>query len=224
MRTTANEIRRHNASRLALGVGAAALLGLAACGSDDAGDASPTGESGSAASAENAGATGENGTDPAATATVLDESGEELGTVSFAEVDGATEVTASLEGLDPGFYGFHIHDTGQCEPQGTDEDGEHAAFHSAGSHLNPDDAEHPEHAGDLPPLLVMENGKAETSFQTDRFTPEDLSADGGTAVMIHAGPDNFAHIPERYAPAPDEDSLSTGDAGDRMGCGVVGAA
>lgn len=226
MRTTANEIRRHTASRLALGIGAVALLGLAACGSDDAGDTSSPSDAESTASAEQAGATGENGadSDADATAKVLDESGKELGTVSFAEVDGATEVTASLEGLDPGFYGFHIHDTGQCEPHGTDEDGEHAAFHSAGSHLNPDDADHPDHAGDMPSLLVMENGKAETSFLTDRFTPEDLSAEGGTAVMIHAGADNFAHIPERYAPAPDEDSLKTGDAGDRVGCGVVDAA
>lgn len=226
MRTIANENRRHATGRLALGIGAAALLGLAACGSDDAGDTSSSGGAESTASAEQAGATGEDGADADADATakVLDESGKELGTVSFAEVDGATEVTASLEGLDPGFYGFHIHDTGQCEPHGTDEDGEHAAFHSAGSHLNPDDADHPDHAGDMPSLLVMENGKAETSFQTDRFTPEDLSADGGTAVMIHAGADNFAHIPERYAPAPDEDSLKTGDAGDRVGCGVVDAA
>lgn len=226
MRTIANENRRHATGRLALGIGAAALLGLAACGSDDAGDTSSAGGAESTASAEQAGATGEDGADADADATakVLDESGKELGTVSFAEVDGATEVTASLEGLDPGFYGFHIHDTGQCEPHGTDEDGEHAAFHSAGSHLNPDDADHPDHAGDMPSLLVMENGKAETSFQTDRFTPEDLSADGGTAVMIHAGADNFAHIPERYAPAPDEDSLKTGDAGDRVGCGVVDAA
>lgn len=224
MRTTANEIRRHTASRLALGIGAVALLGLAACGSDDAGDTSSPSDAESTASAEQAGQAGGSDAEPAATARVQNETGDELGTVSFAEVDGATEVTASLEGLDPGFYGFHIHDTGECKPHGTDEDGEHSAFHSAGSHLNPDDAEHPDHAGDMPPLLVMENGKAEISFQTDRFTPEDLGAGEGTAVMIHAGPDNFAHIPERYAPAPDEDSLSTGDAGDRVGCGVVGAA
>jgi superoxide dismutase, Cu-Zn family len=47
--------------------------------------------------------------------------------------------------------------------------------------------------------------------------------DEGTAVMVHAGPDNFANIPERYAPnGPDADTLKTGDSGDRIACGVVG--
>lgn len=222
--STVHTNHRRTPRRLLIGAGAVAVLGLAACGSDDAGDTAPAGGSETTATAEQAGATGGGDAEPAATATVLDEEGTELGTVSFAEVDGATEVTAELADLEPGFYGFHIHDTGECEPHGTDDDGEHAAFDSAGSHLNPDDSEHPDHAGDMPPLLVMENGQAHTSFQTDRFTPADLEADAGTAVMIHAGADNFAHIPERYAPAPDEDSLSTGDAGDRVGCGVVEAA
>jgi Cu-Zn family superoxide dismutase len=40
--------------------------------------------------------------------------------------------------------------------------------------------------------------------------------------MVHAGPDNFANIPERYAPAgPDEMTRSTGDSGGRIACGVV---
>lgn len=219
MRTHLNNHHR-TPHRLVLGIGAAALLGLAACGSDDGGDAASTQESGATDTAGQAGATGES-SDAAASAEVRDEEGATLGTVSFAESDGATEVSADLEGLEPGFYGFHIHGTGECEPHGTNDEGEHAAFDSAGSHFNPDDAEHPDHAGDMPPLLVMKDGKAKTTFLTDRFTPEDLGAGEGTAVMVHAGPDNFAHIPERYAPAPDEDSLKTGDAGDRVGCGVV---
>lgn len=219
MRTNPHNPRR-TTGRLVLGVGAAALLGLAACGSDDGGDTSPAETSDTSDTAGQAGAASESG-DAAATAQVQNEEGASLGTVSFAEIDGATEVSADLDGLEPGFYGFHIHDTGECEPHGTNDEGEHAAFDSAGSHFNPDDSDHPDHAGDMPPLLVMEDGKAKTSFLTDRFTPADLGGDQGTAVMIHAGPDNFAHIPERYAPAPDEDSLKTGDAGDRVGCGVV---
>jgi len=35
----------------------------------------------------------------------------------------------------------------------------------------------------------------------------------GTALIVHAGPDNFANIPSRYAPAPDATTLATGDAG-----------
>ena len=51
---------------------------------------------------------------------------------------------------------------------------------------------------------------------------EDLLDDDGTALMVHSDADNFANIPERYAPeGADEDSTSTGDAGDRAACGVV---
>ena len=55
-----------------------------------------------------------------------------------------------------------------------------------------------------------------------------LDADG-SAVMVHALPDNFANIPpERYqqvngAPGPDEMTMATGDAGKRVACGVIGA-
>ena len=43
--------------------------------------------------------------------------------------------------------------------------------------------------------------------------------------MVHAGRDNFANIPDRYEsggePGPDATTLATGDAGSRIGCGVV---
>jgi superoxide dismutase, Cu-Zn family len=68
---------------------------------------------------------------------------------------------------------------------------------------------------------VMEDGSAEMSVLTDRATMDDLLADDGAAFIIHADPDNHAHIPERYADEPDEETLETGDAGDRLACGVV---
>jgi superoxide dismutase, Cu-Zn family len=40
--------------------------------------------------------------------------------------------------------------------------------------------------------------------------------------MVHASRDNYANIPERYAPGgPDEMTLNTGDAGGRIACGPV---
>ena len=54
------------------------------------------------------------------------------------------------------------------------------------------------------------------------MAPEDLLDDDGTALMVHSDADNFANIPERYAPeGPDEDTRSTGDAGSRLACGVI---
>ena len=63
----------------------------------------------------------------------------------------------------------------------------------------------------------------ELTTVTDRFGVADLLADDdGSAVMVHSGPDNYANIPERYAPeGPDADTLGTGDAGSRLACGVV---
>lgn len=44
----------------------------------------------------------------------------------------------------------------------------------------------------------------------------------GSAVIVHAAADNFGNIPvDRYDPDPDEATLNTGDAGGRVGCGLV---
>jgi hypothetical protein len=54
-------------------------------------------------------------------------------------------------------------------------------------------------------------------------TVEGLLDEDGSAIMVHADRDNFAHIPERYVPdGPDQTTLDTGDAGDRIACGAVG--
>ena len=72
-------------------------------------------------------------------------------------------------------------------------------------------------------LLVMEDGTAQMSVATDRIDEAMLTDDDGTAVVIHGDEDNFANVPERYLDEdePDEDTTATGDAGDRLACGVV---
>jgi Cu-Zn family superoxide dismutase len=130
-------------------------------------------------------------------------------------------VSGQLSGLTPGFHGFHIHAVGICDPAV-------GPFTSAGPHLNPGGTGHGTHAGDLPSLLVGRNGVTRQSIQTDAVTlAQILDADGG-AIIVHAAPDNFAHIPTRYVspdgPAtggPDAATLGTGDAGARFGCGVI---
>jgi Cu-Zn family superoxide dismutase len=58
---------------------------------------------------------------------------------------------------------------------------------------------------------------------------EDLVSGQKTALIIHAGADNFANIPaERYkqangTPGADDMTMTTGDAGKRVACGVIGA-
>lgn len=54
-----------------------------------------------------------------------------------------------------------------------------------------------------------------------RFKVADLFDADSSALIIHAQPDNYANIPDRYRPAPDEATLGTGDAGGRSVCGVI---
>ena len=127
-----------------------------------------------------------------------DADGERVGRVWLKEHgrDGAVTVFARVANLPPGFHGFHSHTTGGSS--------------------------HGDHAGDLPTLLVNEDGTGMLAATTDRFSLDDLRDDDGAAVMVHELADNYANIPERYAPdGPDEDTLATGDAGSRLACGVV---
>ncbi|WP_022872077.1 superoxide dismutase family protein [Nesterenkonia alba] len=81
---------------------------------------------------------------------------------------------------------------------------------------------HPDRAGDMPNVLIGEDGEGQMSFFSDRLTSELLLSEEGTAVIVHEDPAHYGNIPERYAPyGPDQESLATGDTGARSACGVV---
>ena len=191
-------------------------LSIAACS-----DSAPTGTETSGTSS----ASPSTGAAALATAEIKKADGTAAGEVTFSQEGDAMAVSVTVDGMDPGFYGFHIHQTGTCEPDSAapDDPAKTGDFLSAGGHLaGMEGAKHPDHAGDLPPLLVGEDGTATMSVTTDRLDESMLFDDDGSAVMIHSGPDNFANIPERYAPdGPDEETLKAGDSGDRLACGVL---
>lgn len=152
-------------------------------------------------------------------------------TIEFRDGFATVMVQTTQPGkLTPGSHGMHIHTVGKCEansvaPAG----GAPGDFLSAGGHFKGDGGpDHPAHAGDLTPLQVRPDGTAMLVTTTSAFTREELMADPGTAIIIHAGADNFANIPaERYqqtngAPPPDATTAATGDAGKRVACGVIG--
>jgi Cu-Zn family superoxide dismutase len=150
---------------------------------------------------------------------LVDASGASAGIVRLSEKGSSVTVRAEVEGLTPGFHGFHVHSIGECV----------APFTSAGGHYNPTGTGHGSHAGDMPSLLVLDDGTASLQFATDRFTVAELFDADGTAIIVHALPDNFANIPTRYQSTtegtfgPDSATLATGDAGGRAACGVVAA-
>jgi superoxide dismutase, Cu-Zn family len=127
------------------------------------------------------------------------------------EGSGNVVVQVHVHDLAPGFHGFHVHAVGACVPP----------FTSAGGHFDLDAHSHRDHSGDFPVLLVNADGTANARFNTDRFAVADLFDADGSAIIIHAGPDNYANIPTRYVAEPDATTLATGDAGARIACGVV---
>ncbi|WP_211588780.1 superoxide dismutase family protein [Allorhizocola rhizosphaerae] len=72
---------------------------------------------------------------------------------------------------------------------------------------------------------VSADGRALATAEKDTLRFADIFDADGSAVIIHAAPDNLAHIPTRYTtagvPNPDAATLATSDAGARVGCGVV---
>ncbi len=77
-------------------------------------------------------------------------------------------------------------------------------FPNTGNHYNPGNVPHPEHAGDLLPLL-SNNGYAWMSFYTSRFNIEEII---GRSLVIHSMRDDFTTQP-------------SGNSGDKIGCGVI---
>ncbi|HWH35331.1 MAG TPA: superoxide dismutase family protein [Acidimicrobiales bacterium] len=152
-----------------------------------------------------------------ATAVMHDASGERAGVVVLRAKGQRLTVTArmALPTGAAGFHGFHIHTVGVCDPA--------TGFASAGGHLGSVEGHvHDDHAGDMPSLLVQEDGRATLAFETDRAMLDQIFDGDGAAVIVHQGADNFANIPERYAPnGPDATTLNTGDAGARLLCGEL---
>ena len=93
-----------------------------------------------------------------------------------------------------GFYGFHIHEYGNCTPP----------FNMTGNHYNPDNTAHPLHSGDLLPLLSS-NGYAWMAFYDERFNLKEIL---GKSIVIHDMRDDFTTQP-------------SGDSGIKIGCGII---
>ncbi len=146
-------------------------------------------------------------------AKIVDASGAEVGTATFTQAGTGVKVVVNVaKGVEPGFHGVHIHQNGVCEGSGTE------PFTSAGGHLQVDgNTGHPS-SGDLVSINVLENGTGQTVTTTGAVTLDQIK---GKSIVIHEKADNFANIPTRYAPAPDQDTLKTGDAGKRVACGVI---
>jgi Cu-Zn family superoxide dismutase len=172
---------------------------------------------------------------PAAAATLRLADGRSIGQVVFFDAGKETLVRADLD-LPAGsaktraFHGFHIHanddstNGNACKARATDSP--KTWFASADGHYSQAKHAHAEHDGDLTSLYVTASGKGSVEFRTDRFSVSELA---GRAIIIHAGADNFGNVPagssaQEYtpnSPAAQDVTRRTGNAGDRIACGII---
>ena len=144
-----------------------------------------------------------------AKADLANSKGEKVGKANLKETPKGVSLSLEVSNLPPGVHGFHIHAVGKCEAPD---------FKSAGGHFNPEGKKHgwenPEghHAGDLQNLTVDAQGKAKVKLVVTGVTlgegPNSLFQPQGTAIVIHANPDDMKTDP-------------AGNAGARIACGVI---
>jgi Cu-Zn family superoxide dismutase len=144
---------------------------------------------------------------PHLTAMIEGRSGSALtGTATFTQASGAVHIVVDVNNAPEGVHAVHLHEKGDCSaPDAL----------SAGGHFNPTHMPHgsPDapnhHAGDFGNMTVGADGHGHLELDSTILTiaPGEMSV-AGHAVVVHAKLDDMTTQP-------------TGNAGGRIGCGVV---
>ncbi|CAB3251990.1 unnamed protein product [Arctia plantaginis] len=134
------------------------------------------------------------------------------GNVTFVDqADGKVRVTGRIVGLLAGEYGFHVHQKGDIT----------GGCASTLSHFNPYGKQHghPEdenrHVGDLGNIHFDETGTANINFVDSMIKLSGPSSIIGRGLVLHERNDD-------YGRSLHPDSKTTGNAGGRVACGVIG--
>lgn len=128
------------------------------------------------------------------------------GIVNFIKEKNGIRIKAEINGLTPGKHGFHIHEFGDCAcADGT----------CTGSHYNPTNQPHggphspQQHVGDFGNVVANEEGNAIYNELNTHISLNGPHSIIGRGIIIHADEDDLVSQP-------------TGNAGARIGCGVIG--
>lgn len=188
-------------------------LGAAACSGDQAESTTPPTDGTTPATTQTAAQRAPVGA--SANVALADGEGASAGTATLRQGPQGVVIRVEATGLTPGWHGIHLHAVGTCEGP---------AFQSAGSHVH-DGAGEAVHgllnegqsdSGDLPNVYADAQGRVNAEVFTtfarlaDSGGGEHLLDEDGSALLIHASPD-------------DHTSQPIGGSGDRVACGVIQA-
>ena len=134
------------------------------------------------------------------------------GVVRFTQDGNTLHVDYDIENLDDGEHGFHVHEYGDLTE----------GCKSACAHFNPHSEEHggldskTRHLGDLG-NIISKNGVSKGRISTNSISlnmglPNCIV---GRMIIVHKDRDDLGK-------GGDAESLLTGNAGERLGCGVIG--
>jgi superoxide dismutase, Cu-Zn family len=131
--------------------------------------------------------------------------------IYFQSESDAVKVTGEVTGLKAGLHGFHVHEFG---------DNTNGCM-SAGPHFNPHGKTHGgptheiRHAGDLGNVIADDSGVAKIDITDKQISLTGNLSILGRTVVVHADQDDLGD-------GGHELSKTTGNAGGRLACGVIG--
>ncbi len=149
---------------------------------------------------------------PQATAQLINLKNQEIGVATLTQTAEGVQIAINARNLPANSsLAFHVHQTGMCDAA--------KKFTTAGAHFNPTSKQHGHkasggsHAGDMPNQQTAADGTLVATVLNTGITLDDNPATGvmqkgGTALILHAKPDDYKSQP-------------AGDAGDRIACGTI---
>ena len=142
-----------------------------------------------------------------ATIKATKEGSQIVGSVSMMETIDGLQVEVSIANVPPGKHGLHFHEKGDCSDEGK----------AAGGHFNPESTPHgflPKdgmqhaHGGDMGNIDVGPDGTGKLSiFLKGIYLAAKDPKVAGLSVVLHEKEDDFGQ--------------PTGNAGGRIGCGII---